>query len=95
MSGGSFDYKCFQISAFADELKHKIDVNDDDTEDDWGGTLGDQYSTGTIAALTNIQKMIELSGKLAREVEWLYSGDHGEESFQRLVSDIFKERDRV
>jgi len=91
MSGGSFDYKCFQISAFADELKHKIDVNDDKTEDDWGGTIGRQYSAETIASLTTIQKMIDLSGKLAKEVEWLYSCDTGEDSFNSLVSEIIDE----
>jgi len=35
--------------------------------------------------------VIELAGRLAKEIEWLYSGDHGEESFNRLVDEIFRD----
>ena len=45
----------------------------------------------TMKRLIASHKIIETAGKLAREIEWLYSGDHGEESFNRLIDEIFKE----
>ena len=89
MSGGHFDYGCFRISQFADELQHEIDTNDDESLNDWGEKRGRGFSPETMFRLRTAQKIIETAGKLAREVEWLYSGDHGEESFQGLVDKIF------
>lgn len=85
MSGGHFDYGCFRISQFADELKHEIDTNGDETMNDLGEKRGYGFEAGTIARLKAAHQIIEQAGKLAREVEWLYSGDHGEESFCRLL----------
>ena len=91
MSGGHFDYGCFRISQFADELKHEIDINNDETNDDYGDCRGHFLGEETIANLVEAHEVIETAGKLAREIEWLYSGDHGEESFNRLIDEIFKE----
>ena len=76
MSGGHFDYGCFRVSQFADELKHEIELNDDG------------FEKGTISRLVTAQQIIETAGKLAREIEWLYSGDNGEDSFNELVDKI-------
>ena len=96
MSGGHFNYGCFRISQFADELKHEIDTNDDIRLDDFrqpdfGEPVGQGLSPETMQRVTKAHKTIELAGKLAMEIEWLYSGDHGEESFCRLVDEIFNE----
>ena len=88
MSGGSFDYNCFRISQFADELKHKMDVNDDETLNEWNEMRGRFYSEEVVEVLKYWQARIEQAGKAAREIEWLYSGDHGEESFMRLMERI-------
>lgn len=89
MSGGHFDYGCFRISQFADELQHEIDINDDKTENEFGDMRGYNFSSETLHTLIKIHHIIENAGKLAREVEWLYSGDHGEESFNSIVDEIF------
>lgn len=88
MSGGHFDYNCFRISQFADDLLHEIEINDDESVGDFGYRRGRGFRAGTISRIKKCHSIIERSGKLAREVEWLYSGDHGEESFCRLVDDI-------
>lgn len=88
MSGGHFDYNCFRISQFADELKHEIEINNSTETDDYGYKIGAGYNEKTIATLKKCHQIIEMAGKLAREVEWLYSGDHGEESFLALVEPI-------
>ena len=91
MSGGHFNYGCFRISQFADELEHEIEINDDETKDEFGDKRGYGFEKETISRLMNAQKIIETAGKLAREIEWLYSGDHGEESFNLLVDNILKQ----
>ena len=85
MSGGHFNYGCFKISQFADELKHEIETNDDESLNDFGDRRGYGFESGTVARLEAAHRIIEQAGKLAREIEWLYSGDHGEDSFCRLM----------
>jgi hypothetical protein len=92
MSGGHFNYGCFRISEFANELQHEIDVNDDDTKDRYGDYRGYGYSPETVARLKVAQALIAKAGKLAREIEWLYSGDHSEESYWRLHDGIMGEK---
>jgi len=89
MSGGKFNYKCFQISDFANSLQHEIDINNAE----WDGTTDEEHegqhlSKEVLAVVQQAQRTIEYAAKLAREIEWLYSGDHGEESFLKLVTDI-------
>lgn len=81
MSGGYFDYNYFRISQFAEELQHELDTNETKAE----------LSESTVTVLQKCQKIIEKAGKLAREVEWLYSGDHGEESFLKIVELILED----
>jgi len=83
MSGGSFDYKCFAVSQFADELQHKIDVNNVPEK-------GSLFKKETVDALAKCHKLIEEAGVLAREIEWLYSGDHSEDSFLEIVGPLLK-----
>jgi hypothetical protein len=91
MSGGHFDYGCFRISQFADELQHEIDINDVKDLDEWGDNIGKGYEKETMDRIIAAHAIIEKAGKLAREIEWLYSGDHGEDSFNRLIDEILKE----
>ena len=88
MPGGHFDFNCFRISEFADDLKSEIGINDSlDTE--YGFTYGKGYSPETISRLNVAQQIIETAGKLAKEIEWLYSNDIGEETFQTATDKIF------
>lgn len=84
MSGGHFDYGCFAISQFAESLEQDIESNN--IKDDYG--YAHDFNDKTIALLTACQQKIEVAGKLAREVEWLYSDDHGEETFAEIVGEI-------
>jgi hypothetical protein len=95
MSGGHFDYGCFRISQFAYELKHEIEINGDEAKDEFGDNIGYGFGKETMARLMTAQQIIETAGKLAREIEWLYSGDHGEESFNRLVDKILASDDET
>lgn len=86
MSGGSFDYNCHRISQFADDLKEKIDNNQ--KKDEYGYSYN--FSPETIKTLKHCHAIIEKAGKLAHHIEWFYSGDHGEETFTKLVKSDLK-----
>ena len=90
MSGGHFNYDCFAVSRFADDLRHELDINDSAEKDEYGWNIGMGYNKKTVAALKKCHKVFELAGALAKEVEWLYSGDHGEDSFLKLVRPTLK-----
>ena len=54
MSGGSFDYGCFRISQFADELKQMIESNN--RKDEFG--YAQNFNSKTIELLSTSQKII-------------------------------------
>jgi hypothetical protein len=93
MSGGYFDYNCYRISQFAEDLRHELDINNSIERDHYGETIGRQYEPETVAILTQCLAIIDQASKVAREIEWLYSGDHGEESFRQLVGPMLEGRD--
>ena len=43
-----------------------------------------------MKVLEEIQKMAVIFGYLAHHVEWLYSGDYGEETFLERVKETLK-----
>lgn len=91
MSGGHFEYRCFQISQFAEELKHEIKTNT--TPDEYGDAPN--YSEETIKILTYCQQTIEYASNLAKEVEWLYSSDTGEENLVATVRELIQADQRI
>lgn len=84
MSGGHFDYECFKIQHFADQLRCEIDNNE--LEGDCGFFYG--FSPETISMLNVAQQMIDNAAKLAYQIEWLYSGDIGEEQLVERISRV-------
>lgn len=89
MSGGHFDYNCFRISQFADELKRDMLKNKSEN----GLEFAYNFSDETILNLKKCHEIIETAGKLAKEIEWLYSGDIGEKLFNETVDPITKEQE--
>jgi hypothetical protein len=89
MSGGHFNYNCFSISNFAEELDMEISKNNDTTLNSYGDTRGRCYSDDVVRRLRLAQKLIKLAGDMAYEAEWLYSDDTGEESFMSRFDELF------
>ena len=84
MSGGHFNhnnYIYYQVYQFADELEHEIERNN--TKDEWG--YAPSLSEETLNLLR--QKVIEIRkiSEEMRHIDYLYSGDHGEESFMERM----------
>lgn len=81
MSGSHYDYKYINISQLADELERDINLNNE--KDEFG--YAPNFGTLTIATLKKCLAIIRLASNIGREVEWLYSGDYGEETFLKEI----------
>lgn len=84
MSGGSFNYDCFKISQFAEDLQNRIDENDK-TDDNDSMFASTKVPENLLISLQEAQKIIELAGKLAHDIEWFYSGDIGEDTLKKRL----------
>ena len=84
MSGGSFNYAYARMQDFADDLRCKLAEQ---------GQVVDGWEVGTwnpevAVKLEEISHIVDHAAKLAKEVEWLYSGDTGEDTFMERVQKI-------
>ena len=91
MSGGSFDYAFLRLADFIEELYLKIKNNE--TPDGFGDCP--RLKQETIKLLKRIALIGKQYENLMREVEWMYSGDTGEDSleeeFKKTKTKILKE----
>jgi hypothetical protein len=78
MSGGHFDYISFKFDEFSTNLKMEIDTNG--IPDGDGDVIYD-YSPEVITRLELLVTLTDLVSTLSHSVEWLYSGDIGEDTF--------------
>lgn len=82
MSGGAFNYAYSHVGIFADDLGTRLDQRD--KVDEWGYTpnkVGDE----TYARLREIEALARHVAKLMKDVEWMYSGDIGEDDLLRTM----------
>lgn len=85
MSGGHFEYKQYQIEYIADEIQSLIDNNGSDEKDAWGYNAHAEYSEATITEFKNAVHFLKLARMYAHRIDWLVSGDDGEDSFHRRL----------
>ena len=87
MSGGHFTdcgYDYYKVAQFADELEQEIAANNTVNE------YGDKYNFDPDvidyleAQLPKLRKMAEIM----RHIDYLYSGDHGDDSFLLRVKEV-------
>ena len=86
MSGGHFNnnnYIYYQVYQFADELEHEI--NNNEVKSEYGYCPG--FNEETLNYLR--QKVVELRkiSEEMRHIDYLYSGDHGEDTFMEIVKE--------
>lgn len=86
MSGGHFDYQQRCINYIADEVEHMIESNDDATLNEWGDPKGRGYTPQTIARFREGLRVLRLAAIYAQRIDWLVSGDDGEDSFHRRLA---------
>jgi len=86
MSGGHFNnnnHIYYQVYQFADELENEIERNN--IKNEWG------HAPSLSEEILNLlrQKVVEIRkiSEEMRHIDYLYSGDHGEESFMERMKE--------
>lgn len=87
MSGGHFNsngYIYYQVYQFADELENEIENNN--KKDEYG--YAPEYSDEVISVLQKYIPELKKLSSIMKHIDYLYSGDHGEDSFLKRIEDI-------
>jgi len=94
MSGGRFDHRQYIICDIAEEIQHVIDMNDDESINEWGNRRGRGYSPEVVARLQEGVRALRIAHVYAQRADWLLSDDDSEESFlRRLENELGKIQD--
>ena len=106
MSGGAFDYNQYKIGYIADQIEHEIERSgrpktQEELKDSWMDPSWyekypedlnyHKYPDEVIEEFKNAVKHLRVAEIYAQRVDWLLSGDDGEDTFiERLKSDLKK-----
>jgi hypothetical protein len=94
MSGGHFNYEQYKIQMIADDIEQIIISNNGDKINQYGNRKGYSFSEETIAEFKKGLDILRQSCIYAQRIDWLVSGDDGEDSFHiRLKQDLEKTHD--
>jgi hypothetical protein len=81
MSGGHFSYKQHTLLDMADDIGSQILTNDSTEKNEFGDNIGNRYSPETIEEFEKAVKVLKMAYVYAQRIDWLLSGDDGEDSF--------------
>ena len=81
MSGGHFQYQQYRIEDIAVEIDEVIKSNNDESLDEWGQRRGNGYPPEIIEKFREATHTLRQAAEMAQRVDWLLSGDDGEDSF--------------
>ena len=96
MSGGHFGncgYDYYKVAQFADELEEEIQNNGKGRVLDSGYYCEEWYPNYEPETIKYLRKQLIPMRKMAeimRHIDYLYSGDHGEDSFMERVKEVEK-----
>ena len=91
MSGGHFQYKQWEIGNIADEVEQLILDNDSQDTNEYGDRIGCHFTPETIVEFKKGLEILRMAHIYAQRIDWLVSGDDGEDSFhRRLKNDLEK-----
>ena len=82
MSGGYFDYQQNRLEYIATSIDELIASNDNTKLNSYGQEIGLHYPPDIIAKFNETRKTLRLAAAMAQRVDWLVSGDDGEETFR-------------
>jgi hypothetical protein len=89
MSGGHFNYKQDNLLDMVDDIRFAILINEGKERMSGGNNMGDRFSPKTIAEFEKAVKALKLAYVYAQRIDWLLSGDDGEDSFHiRLQAEL-------
>ena len=90
MSGGHFypEYSYHQVSGFAAEVEAAIATNGLECEDKYMDGFYPNHPPEVIEYIkSQIPQMYKIS-EIMRHIDYLYAGDHGSDSFMKLVKEV-------
>lgn len=102
MSGGAFDYNQYKIGYIADEVEQLIkksgrrktsqELKEERNDPDWYKQYPEDLRHGKYApeVIKEFKKAVKILRKAeiyAHEIDWLISGDTGEESFLQCLKE--------
>ena len=87
MSGGAFEYDQYRINNIVEVIKHEIRSNN--IKNEWGESY--DFDDEIIAHFKDGIKYLEKAAIYAQRIDWLLSGDDGEDSFKRRLKDELSE----
>jgi len=106
MRGGAFDYNQYKIGYIADQIEETVfnngrektreEIKNDWHNDEWYEKYPEdlfhyKYPDEVIEKMKEAVKALKIAQVYAQRVDWLLSGDDGEESFlSRLEEDLKK-----
>ena len=106
MSGGAFDYNQYKIGYIADQIeevivKNGLEKTPEELKNNWidpewykkypEDLFHYKYPDEVIEKMEEAVKVLKIAQVYAQRVDWLLSGDDGEESFlRRLDEDLDK-----
>ena len=89
MSGGHFNYDQYKIEQIADDIEQTILSNNTNKVDQYGDRIGYSFSEETIAEFKKGLSILRQAQIYAHRIDYLLSGDDGENSFHiRLKKDL-------
>jgi len=110
MSGGAFEYVQYRIGYIADEIEQEIEKNgrekttEELREENWRGPYHykkypedlyhHEYPPEVIEKFKEAVKALRVAQVYAQRVDWLLSGDDGEESFLLRLKEELEELDK-
>jgi hypothetical protein len=87
MSGGHFDYIQYRFNDVIEEIKELIESNN--IEDEYGNKY--DFSELTLDEFEKAIKILKLAIIYVQRIDWLVSGDDGEETFhERIKEDLIE-----
>ena len=105
MSGGAFDYNQYKIGYIADQIEEVIvkngvkktpeEIKDGWHNDEWYEKYPEdlfnyKYPDEVIEKMKEAVKSLKIAQEYAQRVDWLLSGDDGEESFLSRLEENLK-----
>ena len=94
MSGGHFNYDQYKIGYIADEIEQLIRDNGSEEKDQYGYNKHSNFSDEVIEKFHEALVCLKVAQIYAHRIDWLVSGDDGEDSFlSRLKQDKKNLRD--
>ena len=89
MSGGTFDYKQYELSYIADQIEEYIYKNGNDNNHDENTMRLPTYAPMTIEEFRKAVTYLRIAETYAQRIDWLLAGDDSERTFhERIKEDL-------